>query len=265
MCRRYKLLYLLSLFILCCAAPAIAQHDIADSAWNSDADTAAYNEDVEEAAAPERVIVYNTARPAAAQWQQATSSEAYSYRDKREYIKKGEPPREEVPGWIRFIEKFFRFLASSTGKLMLWIAFALIVGYIAYRVIAGRGGLFGQRDRKQSGPAEDTDNVSEQGLLENDWEARLHAALGAGDQRLAIRYSYMHLLQAMQERGLIAYRPDKTNTGYYRELTESMKQPFRAVSRQYEYAWYGNFLPDPAAMESYMQTYSGLKKSITYA
>ena len=266
--RRCKFLYLLSCIILCCAATAAAQGFDEDSV-SYNADTAAYSEadDEQETPEPRRAVIYNTSEPNTAQWQQATSSEAYGYRDKREYIKKKTEPLKEpkIPGWYKFLIRFFEFLGSSAGKIVLWSALALIVGYIAYRIIAGQGsGLFGRRDRKES-PPEDTGNISEEGLLESIWEEHLRAALAAGDSRLAIRYSYMHLLQAMQERGLIVYRPDKTNAGYYRELTESLRQPFRTISRQYEYAWYGNFLPDPAALESYMQTYNGLKKSIAYA
>jgi hypothetical protein len=180
-------------------------------------------------------------------------------------VKKDEKP-EEVPGWYRFLTWLAGFLSSLAGKVLLWSALALIVGYIAYRILTGQGSfLFGRRDRKGGDPEVGAGQVSEEGLLESDWESRLREALAAGDSRLAIRYSYMHLLQALQERNLIAYRPDKTNTEYYRELAESLRQPFRSISRQYEYAWYGNILPGPAAMESYMQTYSGLKKSISYA
>jgi hypothetical protein len=212
---------------------------------------------------PPREIIYNTSAPNAAQWEQAVNQKAYSYRDKQEYIKKPEPP-PEIPGWYKILVSFVRFLTSTAGQIILWSGLALVVGYVIYRILAGQGGgLFGRADRRAA--AEDPGPISEEGLLESNWEERLHAALAAGDTRQAIRYSYMHVLQVLQERGLIMYRPDKTNTEYYFALTESLRPSFRTISRQYEFAWYGNFIPGADALESYMQSYNSLKKNITYA
>jgi hypothetical protein len=70
----------------------------------------------------------------------------------------------------------------------------------------------------------------------------------------------------LQERSLIVYRPDKTNIQYYRELTDSpFRQPFRDLSRQYEYAWYGNYLPSKAVLDYYMQQFNSIKKSLSNA
>ena len=262
--RHFKLLMLLSCLAFCCAVPCMAQEPELDSVFYDESDTAAYT-DVEEHSEPQRAIIYNTAKPGTAAWETATADEKYSYRDKREYKEKPEPARE-IPGWYKLIVGLVNFLTSPAGKTVLWTALILIVGYVAYRIIAGQGGrLFGRRDRTPSDTETGKGAVSEEGLLDSDWEGRLHEALRAGNTRLAIRYSYMHILQVLQARGLIIYRPDKTNTGYYHELTESLRQPFRSISRQYEYTWYGDFLPEQEIMDRHMQTYNSLKKNIASA
>ncbi len=84
----------------------------------------------------------------------------------------------------------------------------------------------------------------------------------ANEARLAIRYSYMLLLQLLQQKGQIQYRPDKTNYEYYHELNETYKKDFRILTRQYEYAWYGNFEVAEDSYRRYMDTFNHLKKTL---
>jgi hypothetical protein len=210
------------------------------------------------------VIIYNKAQPDAGQWQRATSDAAYDkYRNKREYERTIQRPAEDSL-IERLLSAIIRFLLSPFGRLLGWITAILIVGFIVYRLLAGSG-LFARRDKKAAPDEPPTGIISEESLLEGNWDARLQEAKAAGNTRLVVRYSYMQILQSLQERGLISYRPDKTNTAYYRELTEGLRQPFRSISRQYEYAWYGNMVPDGPGLETYLLTFEGLKKSITQA
>lgn len=209
---------------------------------------------------PERPIIYNAAAPTSADWEKTLADKAYNYRDKLEYVEKGERPRD-MSGLYRLIYAIASFLASSLGKTILWTSLILIVGYVAYRIIKGQaGGLFEKSDYK----TDLTDEIpTEHSLLESDWEHLLQEALNKGEGRAAIRFAYLRLLQLLHERGLIAYRPDKTNMDYYRELADKpQRQSFRSITRQYEWAWYGHVLPDKAAMDSYLQTFQELKQSM---
>jgi hypothetical protein len=251
------------------ALPCAAQDQSLDSTYSqsTEVDDIVENsstidgEYVEPESEPERTIIYNSATPTDARWQQATSSDAFKYRDKREIIPKERPPEKE-PAIVRFLLGLFNFFGSALGKGLLWIVFILIVGFIAYRIIAGQGnGLFGAKDRR--GEVEQDNEVTEKSLLERDWEALISSATQSGDTRLAIRYSYLRLLQLLQDNGLLTYRPEKTNTDYYRELVDKpQRQAFRTMARQYEYAWYGNYLPEPAALDSYMTTFRQVKQSL---
>ena len=257
---------LLAAAILAAGPPASAGEPDVDTVMYHAADSAVSLGGIpEEEAGPDRTIIYNTARPTDVQWEAATSHKAYSYRDLREFSPKKEAP-PKVPGWYKAIIAIVEFLSSAAGHAVLWISLALIVGFVALRILRGQGSwIFGRRDVTPASGTPDEGLLSEEGLLEADWAARLRSAIEDGDSRLAIRYSYLDVLQSLQQRGLIAYRQDKTNAAYARELPESMQAPFRAISRQYEYAWYGAFLPGPQAMDSYMVTYHGMKKSISYA
>jgi len=58
--------------------------------------------------------------------------------------------------------------------------------------------------------------------------------------RLAIRLSYLHLLKVFSQNGMIEYRTDATNMEYLMQLySQPYYKKFFQVTRDYEYAWYG--------------------------
>ena len=212
----------------------------------------------------EATVPYNNNTATAGQWQSLTNDKAFGYRNEQEYIPKPEKEmQEEKPSaFIRFLLQFFHFFTTTAGHIVLWSLLALIVGFIVYRVISGEGKrLFAKRAENMN--EEPDAPVSEEDLLSSNWEDRMQAAIRSGDMRAAIRYSYMLLLQMLQHRSLIQYRQDKTNSAYYRELADTeYRQPFRQLSRQYEFTWYGNFLPSETTFQAYMQTFSDIKNRI---
>ena len=110
---------------------------------------------------------------------------------------------------------------------------------------------------KEDAPQEEED------ITNTNWEALLQKASANNDLRLAVRYSYMWLLQLLQEHELIKYRGDKTNYEYYSELAgTNYKQSFKQLSRQYEYTWYGNFLPSDTAYQQYLSLFGNLKTQL---
>lgn len=209
-------------------------------------------------------VVYNSQQPTGAQWHKIVNDKDFWYKDKTEYTPK--PPRKAPEkadlSWLEWIVGFFRFFTTVLGKIILLTLLVAIVGYVLYRIISGEGnGLFGKNSKKLAEP--DEAHVSEEDLLTNNWENQLQKALDSGDQRLAIRYSYMLVLQMLQHRNLISYRQDKTNIEYYRELADGeTKNTFRQMMRQYEYTWYGNYLPSAPAFDEYFGVFKYLKNKL---
>lgn len=65
-----------------------------------------------------------------------------------------------------------------------------------------------------------------------------------GNYRLAIRWSFLKLLQGLNKQGQIAWQPAKTNMEYQQELKDSrVKDNFMSLSLVFEYVWYGETLP----------------------
>jgi len=67
-------------------------------------------------------------------------------------------------------------------------------------------------------------------------------AIEQKNYRLAVRYYYLLTLQKLQENGLIAWEPHKTNEDYINEMqSKKMISKFKDVTHLYDFVWYGNF------------------------
>ena len=196
-----------------------------------------------------------------AQWQQLTADKAFTYKNDTEAVP---PPIEYKPGiFAKAVRSFLGFLAGKEGNILLWIIVISIITYIIYKVFLHKDSfLFGKNKKiiKVSSSAQEDDEMD---IATTNWETLLHNALHNNDYRLAVRYSYMWMLQIMQQRGLIQYRLDKTNYEYYTELNETgYKQQFKQLSRQYEYAWYGRFAMSHAAYNEYKELFDNIRKEL---
>lgn len=67
-------------------------------------------------------------------------------------------------------------------------------------------------------------------------------ALQAKNYRLAIRLQYLQILKLLSQKNIINYMPDKTNHDYMMQLRQTTYyDDFFALTRNYEYSWYGLF------------------------
>ncbi len=194
-----------------------------------------------------------------AQWQQLTGNKAFGYKNDSEQVT---PPKHYNTGFIqKFLRGLFSFFGSGFGNALLWLILIGMGCYVVYRLFFSKDSFLFSRTKKimsDEGPKQEEEDIAN-----TNWEALLQKASANNDVRLAVRYSYMWLLQLLQERELIKYRSDKTNYEYYSELvTTDYKQPFKQLSRQYEYTWYGNYPPSAAAYQEYLATFDNLKTQL---
>ena len=195
-----------------------------------------------------------------AQWHQLTTDKAFTYKNDTETI---QPPIEyKATPFDKAITAFFKFWGSKEGNIILWILIICIVGYIVYRLFFRNDSfLFGKNKKLMGDGNASTDD--EKDLTSTNWETLLHNAVHNDDYRLAVRYSYMWMLQIMQQRGLIQYRIDKTNYEYYTELNETnYKQPFKQLSREYEYAWYGRIALSHSAYSDFKNLFDNVRHNL---
>ena len=102
----------------------------------------------------------------------------------------------------------------------------------------------------------------EENLIKNeDLQQLVQKALKDNNYRLAVRYYYLFVLQQMTAKEIITWEIQKTNDDYLREINRvELKQPFRAITRLYEYIWYGNFPIDASKYIAAETAFSNLQK-----
>lgn len=191
-------------------------------------------------------------------WQQLISDKAFNYKNE---LERKDVVRENKPNaFENMLRDIGRFLGNDSLWRVIWIMLGIVAIYVVYKlVLSNEHTLFGRKKKAIDTGAED--GVEQMGI--SNWEALLQKAVADNDLQLAVRYSYMWLLQMLQESELIEYREDKTNFDYYKELQQTAyKQPFKQISRQYEYVHYGNYPLSAAAYNQYIDLFNNVKKQL---
>ena len=191
-------------------------------------------------------------------WHRLTSPPAYAYRSFREGYKRPKPPKPYKPSLLeRIIYGIIGFFKSTFGQVILWgvLIGALIYGLWMAFLSSGRFSV----GRKKLQAAEE--DPSEEELHGTSWIQLMEQAIAAADTRLAVRYGYLHVLHRLADAARIAYRPGKTNADYAFELEDALlRAEFRALSRTYEYTWYGSYPISGSAFADYRARMAGVEK-----
>lgn len=161
-----------------------------------------------------------------------------------------EGPFGRFVSWL--LEKLFGDTSVEGRRTMRWVfLWVLVVAGVLMAIWLFRKSEFGsflQGNTKQAGF-----NFSdmEEDISQVDFDARARKARQGGDFRLAVRWLYLRQLFLLNEHGRISWQPYKTNMDYASELSASpLLQPFRELSRLYEYVWYGDY---PIDEESFVK------------
>jgi hypothetical protein len=193
-------------------------------------------------------------------WRELTGDKEFGYGKDVESLT---PEKNDSNNFIqKLIEYLFGFLSSGNkfANLLIWLIVLGVIAYVFYKLFIGRNSFLSRKKKISGGEVLDS---PDENIETSNWEALMAQATQNNDSRLAVRYSYMWLLQLLQEKSLIQYTADKTNYEYYRELGDTAyKQPFRTISRQYEYTWYGKFDLSQAAYTDYLNQFNNLKKQL---
>lgn len=84
-------------------------------------------------------------------------------------------------------------------------------------------------------------------ILEADLSALQKEALEQQNYRSALRYGYLKTIKHLSEKGHIKRAPEKTNTDYLAELSQTeYETPFSKLTHWYDFVWYGNMPLDAA-------------------
>jgi hypothetical protein len=145
-------------------------------------------------------------------------------------------PQEPIKEYDNSPSSIDNFFNSSFLQVFLWIAAISFVGFIIYHLFLSKG-IFGKASKRAK-----TDAIEEEVIdhLDNDFDSLYNRAYAAGDTRLAMRYLFLKLLKKLDEKELIQFAADKTNSIYAREMPPAKRNNFAQIALYYEYIWYGN-------------------------
>jgi len=168
-----------------------------------------------------------------------------------------------------FFEWFFGKLGSLFGievspfwaifiKWTIYVLFAGIAVYFLVRLLANETAT-GIRARGKG--AGNHIKIQETHIEEIDLNQFIKDAIANGNYRNAVRYLYLNSLKKLSTSGKIDWDFQKTNSDYYRELTDSaLKEQFKKVSYLYDYIWYGEFPIDEDAFKKAQVEFDTLNK-----
>lgn len=165
-------------------------------------------------------------------------------------------PREEnkwvqkIGAWVLEHIIFFR-------NLFYLLLAALLIAVIVLFIRKNDIFIF-RRSHQQQEAAE---ILTEQGP--QNYDALAKAAIAAGNWREAVRMRYLHSLQLLEAKQLIAPGKDKTNMDYLRELASTAwHKPFAKLTLHYEYVWYGQQSLNNGQFSQLDEQFSAFKKSL---
>ncbi len=188
------------------------------------------------------------------QWNKWINDPAFQYQYPKE--KTG---NTAVNNWLSFLEYIYQFFSTTKGQLLIWIAVASMVLFFLFKILQAQGKIFfSKKDKKLK------KHITAQNQELTNWDSAIEEALQQKDYRLAVRYTYMQMLEWLNENAMIRYHENKTNYVYVQELRETaIYKPFLSVTIQYEYIWYGAFEIEKAQFDQYYQQAGHIKSVIS--
>lgn len=153
-----------------------------------------------------------------------------------------EKKTEDTEGlsWLdKILIGLINLLANPVFRRIIW--FIIIGGFAAaviWFLLQNQMNIFGVS--RKTVIVRKTEAEASEDVFSTDLENAAREAATQGNFRMAIRFQYLHLLKIFSQQELLQYRPDATNYDYLKQLFDRpYYKDFFRVTRNYEYAWYG--------------------------
>jgi hypothetical protein len=149
--------------------------------------------------------------------------------------------------WGRFIDWLLSLFeikrgtpaAAFWGEYFWYILFVVIVGIVLYLIFKNEiRALFYRSHKLTSAKLE----VLNEDINLYDFDTAIREAEEKGNYRYAVRLSYLKNLKALNDRGLIQWSQEKTNSDYFSELAGiPLQRVFGQCTYIFNWIWYGDF------------------------
>ncbi|MES2681391.1 MAG: hypothetical protein V4635_15960 [Bacteroidota bacterium] len=147
-----------------------------------------------------------------------------------------------------------------TRQIIIWTV--VIISLIVIARLLARSGI-GKLTRSSPKLTGFNFNDITEDLATINYAQRIAEALAENNFRLAIRWHYLEMLYQLDKQHLIVFAPYKTNIDYRYELqNKNVQSAFSALSRIYDYVWYGQFVISETDYLSNAGAFLNLKKQL---
>jgi len=152
--------------------------------------------------------------------------------------------------------EFVEVLLKILPYLILGAFIGLII-WLFIRLIPARS-LFEEQETPQVFLNDEENIVRSENIGE-----LIDDAIKDGDYRLAVRYYYLQLLRQLNQKKLINYEFQKTNSEYLNEIKENnLRIHLKKVMRIYDFIWYGSFSLSEPDFHLAQRNFQNLQTSI---
>ncbi len=145
---------------------------------------------------------------------------------------------QQFTNWLFGDYKAYEFVAIFL-KILPYLILGAFIGLITWlfiRLIPARS-LLDEQESPQVFLNDEENIVRSENIGE-----LIETAINDGDYRLAIRYYYLQLLRQLNQKKLINYEFQKTNSEYLNEIkADRLRVQLKKVMRIYDFIWYGSF------------------------
>lgn len=179
---------------------------------------------------------------------------------------------QNAPGqslWVQFRhwlwEHLFRnmFNSSESNTFFYYLFIALGVIFAVFVIFKATGISAMQIIRGSAKTISVPYTESLENIHELDFDSELNKAVANANYRFAVRLLYLSSLKYLNDKSLINWQIEKTNTEYINEIPEGDKrQTFYSLTRQFEYVWYGNFHIDVNTFQNIHSSFQQFKHLI---
>lgn len=172
--------------------------------------------------------------------------------------------------WSRFWAWFWHFFITKTEGHELFLSYFIKYFFLAagaaallFLIFKLLGVDIANAFRKKSAAAEVDHSESLEDIHEINFDSELERSVGEHNYRLAVRLLYLKCLKQLNDANLINWEVNKTNSAYSNELSNvGLQQPFKQLTRQFEYIWYGEFMIDKAIFEQISDAFQQFKEKM---
>jgi hypothetical protein len=153
-------------------------------------------------------------------------------------------------------------LPSWVGTVMWGIIIAVFLSAVVYFLFANKINIFSRSGSGNINTAAEDEVVD---LFKIPYQDLLQKAYAEKNYRLAVRILYLQTLKLLSEKNIIAFQADYTNMDYLQQLSQTMfYKDFFAITRHYEYVWYGGFVVSEPAFTTIRNDFNTIQDKILH-